>query len=146
MMGLLDRLAVSRLFELMREQPHHLLETVIALHFRSDRFASVQNGPVIAAAEGLSDLLEAFPGHFAAEIHGHHTGQGNVGWPPLAGHVCHAQVVAFSHSPLDQLDGDDWLGFLLDEVFQQLLDLCGGDVAVVQGGPGRDAVQGTFLS
>ena len=67
-----------------------------------------------------------------------------MGRAALAGHVGDAEVETFGHTALDQLDGDDRLGLLLDEVLEELLDLCRRDVPIVQGGPGGDAVQRAF--
>ena len=63
---------------------------------------------------------------------------------PLAGHIRDAKVVTFGNTALDQLDRDNRLGFLLDEILQQLFDLCRSNVAVMQGSPSRNAVESPF--
>jgi hypothetical protein len=137
-------LALGRLFELVGQQADHLMKAVVSLHFRGDRLAGVKNCSVIATPEGFTDLLEALPRHFPAEVHRHHAGQGNMSRAPLAGHVRYTKIVSLGHATLNQLDGDNGLGLLLDEILQKLFDLGGSDMPVVQGGPSGDTVQGTL--
>ena len=50
---------------------------------------------------------------------------------PFAGHISHTQIVSFRHAALDQFDRYDRLGFLLDEILEELLNLSGGNMAIV---------------
>ena len=138
------RLAIGGLFELVGEKAHHLVKTIIPLHLRRDRLAGVKHGPMITASEGFADLLQALPGHFATEIHRHHSRESDVCGPALACHIRNSQIVAFGHPPLDQLDRHNRLGFLLDEILKELFHLDGSDVAIMQSRPSGHAIQSTF--
>ena len=118
-----------------------MVETIIPLHFGGDGLAGVEYGPVIATSERFSDLLKAFSCHLSAQIHSHHSWKRDMCRTSLAGHIRDAKVVTFGNTALDQLDRDNRLGFLLDEILQQLFDLCRSNVAVMQGSPSRNAVE-----
>ena len=51
------RLALGRLFEFVGEKPDHLMQAIVALHLRGDRFAGMKNRSVVSATKRLPDLL-----------------------------------------------------------------------------------------
>jgi hypothetical protein len=102
-------LTLGRLFELVSQKAHHLVETIIPLHFGGDGLAGVEDGPVIATSERFSDLLEAFSCHLSAQIHGHHAWKSDMRGTPLAGHIRDAKVVTFGNTALDQLVRTAWV-------------------------------------
>lgn len=131
-------------FKFLQNKKDLLAELGVGFHEMFDGAAGVEDGAVVASAEGLADFLEGFAGFFAGDIHGDHAGPGDVVGPAFAGHVVHADVEGLGDAALDEFDGDLLAVFLLDEVAEKVFDLGLGDFAVVEGGPSGDAVEGAF--
>ncbi len=82
----------------------------------------VEDGAVVAAAEGVADFAEGGFGELAGEVHGDLAGEGDVGGAAFAGHVREADVEVLGDAGLDLIDGDGAARFLLEEVLEQVLE------------------------
>ena len=76
----------------------------IDFHAVFHQAAGVQNGAVIAAAEGFANGVQGAFGQLAREEHGDLAREGDVFRPAFAGHVGQANIEMFRDFLLDDLD------------------------------------------
>jgi len=129
----------------------HLVEVVDGLaHLSVDfhpvlhRAAGVHDSPVVAAAEGITDLAQRALGVLAGEEHGHLAREGDALGPALALHVRQADVVVLGHPALDLLDGEVSTPLLLEDLAEQALDILRLDRSTGQLAEAGHAEEGTL--
>ena len=108
--------------ELFGEIIHASFHGSILIHHVLYGFASVDDGPMIPAPEGISYFLKGMIGQDAAQIHRDLTGKGYVVGSPATDHVGHPQVIVLGDLLLNLLDqGFDLFGLLIEVTGDEFL-------------------------
>src|SRR5438128_880139 len=94
----------TSLAQLRLQEVHATPDGVVLLHHVLDGLDGVDDGAVVAAAEGLADLLERMAGKLAAKVHGDLPGEVDGIGPALARHIRMADLVVVGDTLLDALD------------------------------------------
>src|SRR5439155_4939694 len=120
----------------------HLADVRVDFHPILDQATGVQNGAVIAAAEGFPNGAERAFGQLPGEEHGDLTGKGNILGAPFAGHVREANVEMLGHSLLDHFDIDGETALFVEHLPQESLDHLNGQVFAGERGKRSHSDQG----
>jgi hypothetical protein len=99
--------------QLTVEQADDVTRLLILLDPTLDQLAGVDNGSVVLASEGVSDIAERAVGQLAREKHRHLPREGDVSWTSLARHIGETDVKMLGHLALNLLDGDRTASLLL---------------------------------
>ena len=132
--------------ELAVEHADDLPGLFVCFHPLFHEFAGVDDGSVIFAAKGVSDIAERRACMLAREEHGDLAREGDVGLTTLAGHICQPDVEVLGHAALDRIDGDGLSRLLLENVPQKILNRLLGDRFFAQGCVGGHSHEGAFES
>jgi len=82
----------------------------------------VQNRAVIPSAKRFADLIERRFRESTREIHRHLSWKSDIGRASFTGHIGQTHVEMLRHFLLNLLDRNRLPAFLLQNVFQQMLD------------------------
>ena len=82
----------------------------------------MENGAMIASAEGLTDCAEGAFRHLARKEHGDLTREGNIFRPAFARHIGQANIEVLGHFLLDDFDADGEAAFFVENFAQQTFD------------------------
>src|SRR5690606_21513710 len=93
----------------------------VLVHHVVHGLAGVDDGAVIAPAEGIADVLKRVLGQRAGEIHGDLARNGDVVGPTLARHVAVADLEVIGDLLLDRLNSQEVLRLFHEHVLQQVL-------------------------
>ena len=104
------------------DEGNRLANAVLLFHAPLHQFAGMQDGPVITSAKGFADLVQRCLGQFARQIHRNLPRESDVGRAPLARHVGQAHVEMFGHAALNLFDRNRITRFLLQNVFEHVLN------------------------
>src|SRR5438874_548405 len=107
---------LRRALHLLNEGGHGAAQILVGGGFFYHGLAGMDDGPVIASAEGFADLLERGLDELTRKVHGDLARHGNVRRAAMAGHVREADVEMLGDDLLNPVNGDSLRVRLFDNV------------------------------